>query len=326
MIRRRRTKAGDDKRPLTARSLLALALTLEREAARRYDTLAARMASYGNIEAAELFASLAAEERHHQTAVERLLAIQGSIADTATPPSAPPEAIAPEAEADAGGPHLMTPFRALRLATDAEQRAFQYYIDIAAHATDDALRRQAEELANEELEHLARIRKERRRAWHAERRGSGSLTLPIRSIATTDTLLARARAIESEARAELVALASLLPTKEGSAAAFLAEEAGREDDLLKTLALKSPSLTAAGMTDTPSPSHSRPLKNAQEALLVALASAEQAIDTYLAIAEQSPREDVLELAQWLAECAMQRLKRIALTLDQSAMPTAPGAA
>jgi len=312
MIGWRRPKAKRDDKPLTARSLLALSLALEREAAKRYDSLAARMAGYGNLEVAELFASLAAEERRHEAAVEQLLALQGGLVEAVTPPAVPPETISPEAAAEAGGPHLMTPYRALRLAADAERRAFQYFIDIAANATDEALRRQAEALANEELDHLVRIRKERRRAWRAERRGSGSLALPIRGIVTTDALLARAWAIESEARVELAALADRLLGEEGPAAAFLVEEARHEDALLEELARKSSSTASAIVgPDTSAPQAAR---DAKQALLTALSSAERAVDVYLAIAEQSPREDVLELAQWLAERATRRLGRIASAL------------
>jgi rubrerythrin len=321
MIVWRRPKARGDDKPLTARSLLALSLALEREAAKRYDGLAARMAGYGNLEVAELFASLAAEERQHETAVERLLASQGGSIDSITPPAAAPEAISFEAAAEAGGPHLMTPYRALRLASDAERRAFRYFIDIAADATDEALRRQAEALANEELDHLVRIRKERRRAWHAERRSSGALAMPIRGITTPETLLGRAHAIESEARAELASLAADLTIDRSGAGDLLADEARREAALLDQIEERSaarrvprgdgPAIRRSGAPQA---------RGATDALLQALSSAERACDHYLAIAEASPNEETLGLAQWLAEHATQRLRRLAAMLDRLTAP------
>lgn len=321
MIVWRRPKAKSDDQPLTARSLLALSLALEREAARRYDSLAARMAAYGNLEVAELFASLAAEERHHEAAVERLLALQGGPVDAVMPPAVPPEAISPEAAAEAGGPHLMTPYRALRLAADAERRAFRYFIDIAANAADDALRRQAEALANEELDHLVRIRKERRRAWHGERRSSGALAMPIRGITTPETLLARARGIESEAQAELASLAAQLKDDRSGAANLLADEARREAALIDRIEERSAARRGLGAAEQPAmaPSPPAPLR-ATDALLRALSSAERACDHYLAIAEASPNEETLGLAQWLAEHATQRLRRIAVLLDRLTAP------
>ncbi|MGE0649035.1 MAG: ferritin family protein [Gammaproteobacteria bacterium] len=303
------TGAGDGPRKVC--SLLTLSLAFERAAAQRYDALAEQMAHFGNLEVSNLFAGLAEEERRHESIVARLLEEAGGAGEIKELPSAPPEVLSFEEEADAGGSLLMTPYRALRLASEAEKRAFRYFIEIAGHATDDALRDQAEALALEELDHLARIRRERRRAWRAERQGGGSLALPIRDIVTAKTLLARAYAIESEARAELAALANCLP--QGTpAAACLAEEASRLDALLEELACKGASLTelGTGAGSTATAPLRNPPQSARDAVLTALSSAERAMDVYLAIAERSSREDTLELAQWLAECATNRLVRL----------------
>lgn len=314
---RERGWGGADRAPATVRSILALSLALEREAARRYDALAARMASYGNIELSELFASLADEERRHEASVERLRKAVGGGAEIATPLMPPPEALSPEDEAEAGGPYLITPYRALKLAAEAERRAYRYFIDIAGRTEDAAVQRQAEALAAEELDHLARIRKERRRAWHAERRG-GSLDRSTREIRTPETLLLRALAIETEAEAELLALANQLPPEAQAAGAALRDATRAETVLInqiaeKLIAFNAPAKGGSGHAGTPAAETPR---SVNDALLAALSSAERAGDLYLTIADQTRHEDVLTLAQWLAEQATYRLSRIASALAE----------
>ena len=65
---------------------------------------------------------------------------------------------------------LMTPYRALSMAVRNEERAFAFWSYVAAHAGQGELKRAAETMARQELEHVAKLRKERRRAYHEERR------------------------------------------------------------------------------------------------------------------------------------------------------------
>src|SRR5690606_11003540 len=80
-----------------------------------------------------------------------------------------------------------------------EQRAFALYSYLAAHATDDRVRTEAEKLAAEELQHAATVRRWRRLAWHRERRegaaeAAAPAPAPVRDVAGLDLLLEQSRA------------------------------------------------------------------------------------------------------------------------------------
>jgi hypothetical protein len=64
---------------------------------------------------------------------------------------------------------LLTPYRALALAVQEAHRNFVTYAQIAALAQPTVVRRQAEDLARNELVRAASLRRARRRAYHAER-------------------------------------------------------------------------------------------------------------------------------------------------------------
>ena len=64
----------------------------------------------------------------------------------------------------------LTPYKALTIAVQNEERGFAFYSYIAAHIEDaGGGRNAAEQLAREELRHAALLRRERRRAWRRER-------------------------------------------------------------------------------------------------------------------------------------------------------------
>src|SRR5690606_191293 len=93
------------------------------------------------------------------------------------------------------GSALLTPYRAFALAVCNEQRAFAFYSYLAAHATDDPVRKEAEKLAAEELQHAATVRRWRRLAWHRERREAvAEASTPVRDVAGLDLLLEQSRA------------------------------------------------------------------------------------------------------------------------------------
>jgi rubrerythrin len=71
---------------------------------------------------------------------------------------------------------LMTPYRALSMAVRNEERAFAFWSYVAAHADQGEIKRAAETMARQELEHVAKLRKERRRAYHEERKREGRLS------------------------------------------------------------------------------------------------------------------------------------------------------
>jgi rubrerythrin len=143
--------------PRTLDELMAQALTMEREAVARYTELAEMMEVHNNLEVAELFRKMALYESHH---VEQILADMGWAEDTLAPRVAGawagPES--PESVPIDEMHYLMHPWHALQLALAAEQRAVQFFESLAAGAQSDAIRRAAEEMRNEEIEHVQLVR------------------------------------------------------------------------------------------------------------------------------------------------------------------------
>lgn len=137
---------------------LAHAIQLEREAARRYEDLAAAMDTDGRRELQQFFARMAHFSRLHLAqAVAR-----GGFREL--PPLAPheyewPDGTSPEGAAWAGVDAQMSPRAALLLALDGERRGHAYYATVAATTVDAELRACAAEFAAEESEHVAELEK-----------------------------------------------------------------------------------------------------------------------------------------------------------------------
>jgi rubrerythrin len=151
----------------TVHQVLALADTLERAAVRRYEILGACMRRVGHPELARVFEALAQEERHHVESVEHLTQAShatGSAAGIAG--MTLPETFE---IADAAAAALLTPYKALCIAVRGEEQAFSFWTYVASEATNAEVRGQAEAMARQELVHAAKLRHERRRAYHAER-------------------------------------------------------------------------------------------------------------------------------------------------------------
>lgn len=291
--------------PKTPEALMAAARAMEREAAACYDGLADEMARHGNRELAALFAGLAAEERAHEARIGCRLG-RGDL-EEAPPPWRAPEATARAAEADAGGPWLMTPYRALCLAVANEERAFAFFSGVAADATDRSLREMAEALAKEELEHIVRLRLERRRAWRAESRAAeeGGESGAVRSLAD---LLRRAHAIERAAAHHYEASERAAGGEEAVGAVFrtlAAEQRSRLADLARRAEGAGVCLTAA-----PDPPSATVGETQGSVLRRALADAGRAFDFYASVAERGVEQEVVAEAQRLAGHALDRLTRI----------------
>ena len=143
--------------PVDMRTLAGLALAIEHESVQRYAALADAMKRRGEPDTAAAFQALCEEERRHVDAVDRWAASVGE-------PAPASENLAWRLPADlasswneVAGSALLTPYRALSIAVVNEQRAFAFYSYLAAHATDERVRVEAERLAGEELRHAARI-------------------------------------------------------------------------------------------------------------------------------------------------------------------------
>lgn len=137
---------------------LAHAVQLEREAARRYEELAAAMGTEGNRELKEFFARMAHFSRLHLAEATA----RGGFRDL--PPLAPheyewPEGTSPETADWAGVDAQMGPREALLLALDGERRGHAYYATIAATTADAELRGIAGTFAEEEAAHVSELEK-----------------------------------------------------------------------------------------------------------------------------------------------------------------------
>lgn len=142
--------------PASLEELMQQALAMEREAVARYRELADMMETHNNREVAELFRRMAQYEQHH---VEHILADMGWAEDVIVPRQGgvwgTPES--PEAVPIEEMHYLMHPWHALNLALAAELRAQAFFEALARDATSDAVRRAAEEMRDEEAEHVALV-------------------------------------------------------------------------------------------------------------------------------------------------------------------------
>jgi rubrerythrin len=135
---------------------LAHAIELEREAARRYEELAAAMQTDGNAELKAFFSRMAHFSRMHLAeARERggfrtLPALEAHEYDW-------PDGTSPETADWAGVDAQMDADDALRLALASEIRGHAYYAAISATTTDLELRHIAGEFAAEESRHVAEL-------------------------------------------------------------------------------------------------------------------------------------------------------------------------
>lgn len=137
--------------------LLSHALALEYEASDRYAELAELMEVHNNINVAKLFERMAEIEKLHVDQILRMVN-QHEVRDL---PRKEWKWISPEGPETTNPEdlhYLMKPHHALQLALVNEQRAFEYYDQVAKHTSDEATRDLAEELATEEEEHVALVK------------------------------------------------------------------------------------------------------------------------------------------------------------------------
>ena len=142
-------------RPLTREWLLAHAMAIETEAVDRYEELADQMDVHNNPEVADFFRKMAEIEGKHVDNVEQL------CGDTVLPHISPWDLAwagdeSPESPKHNDEVHyLMTPYHAIQLAIQGEQRAAAFFRDIADKAgVAEDVRALADQLAGDELEHV----------------------------------------------------------------------------------------------------------------------------------------------------------------------------
>jgi len=135
------------------------AITLEDESARRFDELAAALATHNNARGVvDLFRKMEHFSKQHLAdALDR-------AADMKLPRLQPWEFKWPTPEspemADIGESHYrMTVWHALALALDSEKRGHAFYATLAEKSADPNVRRLAAEFAEEEAEHVEILEK-----------------------------------------------------------------------------------------------------------------------------------------------------------------------
>ncbi len=142
---------------------LAHAITLEDEAAERYDELADVMAVHHN-EVEALFRRMAGYSRLHRDEAQARAAAEA----LALPPLRPwefawPAPESPESAALEHTHYLMDAHQALSLALAAERQAQAFYRQVAETTADSGVRALATEFAEEEAEHARLLE-----AWLAQ--------------------------------------------------------------------------------------------------------------------------------------------------------------
>jgi len=146
----------NDSRMNDIETFLAHAIQLEREAARRYEELAAAMLTDGNAALKTFFARMAHYSRKHLAEAQA----RGGFREL--PALQPdeyrwPDGTAPETADWAGVDALMDAGDALQLALASERRGHAYYAAIAATTPDAELRALAGEFAAEEAQHIVEL-------------------------------------------------------------------------------------------------------------------------------------------------------------------------
>jgi rubrerythrin len=259
--------------------LLAVAQALEQEAASRYRTLSARMALQGDTELAARFEHLASlEDRHVSNVRERSRALLGHMPDATRVRWDLP---ANHDEEEARGAALSS-YQALAFAVRNEERAFAFYTYVAAEADHADLRALAEDLARDELQHAALLRRHRRRAFHDER------PVAIERPKTIDALRTLAGRWDAEAAAAHMALAITLDAEEQIEDAAIFRRLGEQE-----AATAEPADAGTGPI----------LRSAVDGLRLL----EELFDRYVLIGGHADNELVVAEAQRLASVIIARL-------------------
>lgn len=153
----------------TMEELFAIAAAMEQEAIAGYSSLADRMRREGRDDLAAVFEKLVEEESGH-------LGNVGYWSQRTTGKEPDPSAVRwsldptfDDEGASLVAPELISAYRAFSIAVRNEERAFAFWTYLASRSPSTALREAAEQMAREELSHIATLRRERRRAFHIQR-------------------------------------------------------------------------------------------------------------------------------------------------------------
>jgi rubrerythrin len=282
----------------TLDDLFALAYAIEASTAQRYAETAKRLSTRGATHLAEIFERLAEIERSHMQQVRTWAVEHGKnlpidaralwpIPDTF---DASPEELASS--------KMLTPYRVLAAAVRHEERTFAFWTYVAAHTIDAEVKRAAERMAMEELDRVSLLRQERRHAFHAQRRKSGTIEI------TVDT----AALAGEERRLTSLIQRSATPLSEENE---LSQELARAS---QDAAVKLESLSGSYLATLLVPRLAPELRNDP------LAVSELLVEAYLTLAGTATDAAVIKVAQDLAGPAIYRLAALRSMSDLKTQP------
>jgi rubrerythrin len=156
------SNTSDNPKVSSLDDLLAVAYQIEIDAVERYNVLADQMETHNNPELVRIFRDLARAEGIHGEEIRRL-AGDFDVAGHARQFARFGRTESPE-EAELGSAHyMMTPWHALQLSLAGEKRALAYFSFILETATDPKVKALAEDLVEEEAEHVTLVNRLLRR-------------------------------------------------------------------------------------------------------------------------------------------------------------------
>ena len=147
------SKSSHDPKISNLNDLLAVAYQIEIDAVERYNVLADQMETHNNPELVKVFRDLARAEGIHGEEIRRL-AGDFDVVNHARQIARFRRAESPEEAALDSAHYLMTPWHALQLSLAGEKRALAYFGRVVEAATDPKVKAMAEELMEEETEHV----------------------------------------------------------------------------------------------------------------------------------------------------------------------------
>jgi rubrerythrin len=276
--------------PMPVRSLeelLAIGHAIKAEAANRYAELAERMHALSNESVAAVFRRLS-HDAHEDVLTFDLRARErlGKSPDPTAMRWALPKTCDEEAAGEMSSSRLLTPYRALSLAVRDAEGAFIFWSYLAAEAKGAEVRQLAEAIAQQELDHVASLRRERRKAYHTEHP-------PIHPGAS--------KQFQGDVETSIAALERRM----AEMLRHWATEVG-EPTSTRLLVLADQS---SAMAETTLPAHSTGISipvAIAKSTVQPLALAELLVERYLDAAEHQPDEVAMARAQSLAARAIDR--------------------
>ena len=265
------------------KELFAIAYVMDRDAANCYAEIARRLSGEGSVCLAAVFERLAAEGRSHLVRVVHWSEKESGKAPDPTRMRWESTETFDDEGASTRDTRLLSSYHSLSMAVRNKERAFAFWTYVAAYAKDREVRRAAESMAGEELDHVANLRRERRRAYHA-----GRAATPRRENLDVSAEIA---ALERYLAERLEHRAGLVQDAEASRLQEFAREARTTAEEVARVPLRT----------------SRGLPHGASLLEDAATIAELLVDRYLETAEDLDDEAALARMQALAGRAINRL-------------------